>query len=164
MPTLPIVDLDRADSRILEIIQQEGRIANVDLAKRVALSPSPCLRRVNRLEETGVISRYVALLQPRTLGLGLMAYLEVMLDKRAEHARATFRQAVLDWPEVLTCYALSGQWDYQLKVITPDLETYSHFLMERVLALTVVVNVQSSFVLEQVKDSTALPLSHLGYS
>src|SRR5207244_13539711 len=105
MPTLPIVDLDRADCRILEIIQQEGRIANVDLAKRVALSPSPCLRRVNRLEETGVISRYVALLQPRTLGLGLMAYLEVMLDKRAEHARATFRQAVLDWPEVLTCYA-----------------------------------------------------------
>ena len=82
----------------------------------------------------------------------------------AEHARASFRQAVHDWPEVLTCYALSGQWDYQLKVITPDLETYSHFLMERVLAQPVVVNVQSSFVLEQVKDSTALPLAHLGYT
>jgi Lrp/AsnC family leucine-responsive transcriptional regulator len=162
MPTLPIVDLDRADCRILDIIQQEGRIANVDLAKRVSLSPSPCLRRVNRLEETGVISRYVALLEPRALGLGLTAYLEVMLDKRAELARASFRQAVVEWPEVLTCYALSGQWDYQLKVITPDLETYSHFLMERVLALSVVVNVQSSFVLEQVKDSTALPLAHLG--
>lgn len=162
MPIPPIVDLDRADCRILEIIQHEGRIANVDLAKRVALSPSPCLRRVNRLEESGVISRYVALLEPKTVGLGLMAYLEVMLDKRAEHARASFRQAVVDWPEVLTCYALSGQWDYQLKVITPDLETYSHFLMERVLSQPVVVNVQSSFVLEKVKDSSALPLAHLG--
>jgi Lrp/AsnC family leucine-responsive transcriptional regulator len=158
---MPSVELDRADRRILEIVQNDGRIANVDLAQKVALSPSPCLRRLNRLEESGVISRYVALLDGRSLGLGLTAHLEVMLEKRVEHARATFRQAVQKWPEVLVCYALSGQWDYFLKVVSPDLEHYSRFLMENVLSLPVVVNVQSSFVLEKVKEGTALPLNHL---
>lgn len=158
---MPTADLDRADLRILEIIQREGRIANVELAQRVALSPSPCLRRLGRLEDTGVIAQYVALVEPSRVGLGMIAHLEVMLDKRAEQARATFRQSVLGWPEVLTCYALTGQWDYLLKVITQDLEHYSRFLMEKVLALPVVVNVQSSFVLEKVKESTALPLHHL---
>jgi Lrp/AsnC family leucine-responsive transcriptional regulator len=158
----PIPELDRADLRMLALLQAHGRISNVELAQRVALSPSPCLRRLQRLEEIGVIARYAAVLDPKMLGLGLIAHLELMLDKRAEHARSTLRTAVTTWPEVMTCYALSGQWDYSLHVITQDLEHYSRFLMEKVLALPVVVNVQSSFVLETVKATTALPLGHLG--
>jgi Lrp/AsnC family transcriptional regulator, leucine-responsive regulatory protein len=157
----PAPELDRADRRMLALLQEDGRISNVDLAQKVALSPSPCLRRLQRLEDSGVIARYAAVLDPRRIGLGLIAHLEVMLDKQAEHARSTFRRAVQTWPEVVTCYALSGQWDYSLKVIAPDLDHYSRFLMEHVLALPVVVNVNSSFVLETVKDTTALPLDHL---
>jgi Lrp/AsnC family leucine-responsive transcriptional regulator len=158
----PTPELDRADRRILDLLQARGRIANADLARDVALSPSPCLRRVQRLEGTGVIVRYAAILDPKILGLGLRAHLELRIDKQAERARSTFRKAVQRWPEVLTCYALSGQWDYSLKVIAPDLDHYSKFLLEKVLALPVVVNVQSSFVLETVKETTALPLAHLG--
>jgi len=154
-------ELDRADCRILEIIQKDGRISNVDLAGHVALSPSPCLRRLSRLEESGIIAQYVALVDPAKVGLGMIAHCEVMLDKKAADARAAFREAVLSWPEVLTCYALTGHWDYLLKVITQDLNQYSRFVMEQLLALPVVANVQSSFVLEKVKETTALTLSHL---
>jgi Lrp/AsnC family transcriptional regulator, leucine-responsive regulatory protein len=153
--------LDRTDRRMLELLQEHGRMQVADLAPQVALSAAPCLRRLRRLEEAGVIARYAAVLDARKLGLGLTAPLEVQLDKQAEHARSTFRKAVMKWPEALACHALSGQWDYLLKVVVPDLEHYSRFLMEKVLALPVVVNVQSSFVLETVKDTTALPLALL---
>ncbi len=162
MPATPLPDLDRIDRRMLELLQEQGRMQNADLAKLVALSPSPCLRRLARLEDSAVITRYAAIVDPKKIGLGVIAHLDVMLDKQAEHARSTFRNAVQKWPEVLSGYALTGQWDYSLKVVAPDLETYSHFLMEKVLALPVVVNVQSAFVLETVKDTTALPLQHLG--
>jgi Lrp/AsnC family leucine-responsive transcriptional regulator len=162
MAKTPLPGLDRADRRILALLQERGRMSNVELAQAVALSPSPCLRRLQRLESAGVIARYAAVLDPRKVGLGLIARLDVMLDKQAEHARSTFRRAVQKWPEVLSGYALSGQWDYTLEVVAPDLDHYSRFLMEKVLALPVVVNVNSSFVLETVKDTTALPLAHLG--
>jgi Lrp/AsnC family leucine-responsive transcriptional regulator len=158
---MSLLDLDRTDRRMLDLLQEHGRMQNADLAREVALSPSPCLRRLQRLEATGVIVRYAAVVDPRKIGLGVIAHLDVMLDKQAEHARSTFRNAVQAWPEVLSGYALTGQWDYSLKVVAPDLDHYSRFLMEKVLALPVVVNVQSAFVLETVKDTTALPLSHL---
>jgi Lrp/AsnC family leucine-responsive transcriptional regulator len=158
---MPDYELDRADCRILEIVQRDGRISNVDLAGHVALSPSPCLRRLSRLEESGVIAQYVALVDPTKVGLGLIGYCEVMLNKKAPEARAQFKEAVLAWPEVLTCYALTGHWDYLLKVITQDLDHYSRFVMEKLLALPEVANVQSSFVLEKVKETTALNLNHL---
>ena len=158
MAKAALPDLDRADRRMLALLQERGRISNVELAQAVALSPSPCLRRLQRLEATGVIARYAAVLDPKKIGLGLNARLDVMLDKQAEHARSTFRNAVQKWPEVLSGYALTGQWDYSLKVVAPDLETYSHFLMEKVLALPVVVNVQSAFVLETVKESMDIPI------
>ena len=154
----PPPELDRTDRRILAILQDHGRMQNADLAPKVALSPAPCLRRLRRLEEAGVILRYAAILDPRKLGLGLAAHLEVKLDKQAEHARSTFRKAVMRWPEVQTCLQLSGEWDYSMKVVAPDLDAYARFLMEKMLALPVVVNVQSSFVLETVKDTTALPV------
>ena len=158
---MSLLDLDRTDRRMLDLLQEHGRMQNADLAREVALSPSPCLRRLQRLEATGVIVRYAAVVDPRKIGLGVIAHLDVMLDKQPEHARSTFRNAVQSWPEVLSGYALTGQWDYSLKVVAPDLDHYSRFLMEKVLALPVVVNVQSAFVLETVKDTTALPLSHL---
>ena len=158
---MSLLDLDRTDRRMLDLLQEHGRMQNADLAREVALSPSPCLRRLQRLEATGVIVRYAAVVDPRKIGLGVIAHLDVMLDKQAEHARSTFRNAVQSWPEVLSGYALTGQWDYSLTVVAPDLDHYSRFLMEKVLALPVVVNVQSAFVLETVKDTTALPLSHL---
>lgn len=154
----PPPTLDRTDRRMLAILQEHGRMQNADLAPKVALSPAPCLRRLRRLEETGVIVRYAAIVDPRQVGLGLTAHLEVRIDKQAEHSRSTFRKAVQGWPEVLTCQQLSGAWDYSLKVVATDLDAYSRFLMEKVVALPVVVNVQSSFVLETVKDTTALPL------
>ncbi|MEP7064094.1 MAG: Lrp/AsnC family transcriptional regulator [Betaproteobacteria bacterium] len=157
MPALP--ELDRTDRKLLEILQDHGRMQNSDLARKLNLSPAPSLRRLQRLETTGVITRYAAIVDPKKIGLGVTAHLDVMLDKQAEHARSTFRKAVQRWPEVLTCYALTGQWDYSLKVVARDLDQYAHFLMEKVLALPVVVNVQSAFVLETVKDTTALPLA-----
>jgi Lrp/AsnC family leucine-responsive transcriptional regulator len=157
MPALP--DLDRTDRKLLEILQEHGRMQNSDLAKKLSLSPAPSLRRLQRLEASGVITRYAAIVDPKKIGLGVTAHLDVMLDKQAEHARSTFRKAVQRWPEVLTGYALTGQWDYSLKVVARDLEQYARFLMEKVLALPVVVNVQSAFVLETVKDTTALPLA-----
>lgn len=158
MPAPPAPELDRTDRRILAILQEQGRLPVADIAPRVALSAAPCLRRMRRLEEAGVIARYAAILDPRKLGLGLTAHLEVQLDKQAEHARSTFRKAVQRWPEVLACHALSGQWDYSMKVVATDLDAYAKFLMEKVIALPVVVNVQSSFVLETVKDTSALPV------
>ena len=156
MTTLPT--LDRTDRKLLEILQEHGRMQNSDLARKLSLSPAPSLRRLQRLEAAGVITRYAAIVDPRKIGLGVTAHLDVMLDKQAEHARSTFRKAVQRWPEVLTGYALTGQWDYSLKVVARDLDQYAHFLLEKVLALPVVVNVQSAFVLETVKDTTALPL------
>ena len=156
MAALP--DLDRTDRKLLEILQEHGRMQNSDLARKLNLSPAPSLRRLQRLEAAGVITRYAAIVDPKKIGLGVTAHLDVMLDKQAEHARSTFRKAVQRWPEVLTGYALTGQWDYTLKVVARDLEQYAHFLMDKVLALPVVVNVQSAFVLETVKDTTALPL------
>lgn len=157
MAALPA--LDRTDVELLKILQEQGRMQNSDLARKLDLSPAPSLRRLQRLETSGVIIRYAAIVDPQKIGLGVTAHLDVMLDKQAEHARSTFRTAVQRWPEVLTGYALSGQWDYSLKVVARDLEQYAHFLMEKVLALPVVVNVQSAFVLETVKDTTALPLA-----
>lgn len=157
MPTPPL-ELDRTDLKILSILQEDGRIQIADLAPKVALTPAPCLRRIRRLEEAGVIARYAAILDPRKVGLGLTAHLEVQLDKQAEHARSTFRKAVMKWPEVLTCLQLSGQWDYSMKVVATDLDAYAKFLMEKVLAVPVVVNVQSAFVLETVKETTEVPI------
>jgi len=156
MPALP--DLDKTDLKLLDILQSHGRMQNSDLAKKLNLSPAPSLRRLARLEATGVITHYAAIVDPKKVGLGVIAHLDVMLDKQAEHARSTFRHAVQRWPEVLTGYALTGQWDYSLKVVARDLDAYAHFLMDKVLALPVVVNVQSAFVLETVKDTTTLPL------
>lgn len=156
--------LDRTDLRILEILQQDGRISNQELAERVSLSPSPCLRRLRRLEELGVIRQYVALVDPQKIGLGLLAYVTVKLEKRGKMPMEEFRARVQTWPEVQACYAMTGDMDYLLRVHVEDLEHFSRLVMNQLLKQPGVVDVKSSFALDRVKETTALPLKHLAAS
>jgi Lrp/AsnC family leucine-responsive transcriptional regulator len=157
------IELDRTDLRILAELQRDGRLTNQDLAERVALSPSPCLRRVRRLEEAGVIRGYVALVEPRAVGLGVVAYVNVRLEKRAPARGARipydeFREAVRDWPEVVACHAMTGDVDYLLRVHVGALEDFSRFVQDRLLRHPGVIDVRTGFALETIKDTTALPL------
>jgi Lrp/AsnC family leucine-responsive transcriptional regulator len=159
---MPETALDRTDRKILELLQRDGRLANVDLAERVALSPSPCLRRVRALEEAGVVRQYVALLDPAKVGLTLLAYVNVKLEKRGKMPIDDFSKAVQAWPEVVACYSMTGDMDYLLRVQVEDLDHYTRFMMDRLLKQAGVIDVRSNFVLERIKDTTALPLAHLG--
>lgn len=159
------IELDKIDRKILAILQQDGRLTNQEIADRVNLSPSPCLRRIRHLEEAGVIRQYVALLDPDKLGLGLLAYVNVRLEKHNDAApagsratRADFAASVAHWPEVVACYAMTGEMDYLLRVHVEDMEHFSHFMMETLLKHPAVLDVKSSFALQRVKDTTALPL------
>jgi len=158
---LTTVELDRTDLRILEVLQHDGRISNQELAERVSLSPSPCLRRLRRLEELGVIRQYVALVDPQRIGLGLLAYVTVKLEKRGKMPMDEFRARVQTWPEVLACYAMTGDMDYLLRVHVEDLEHFSRLVMNQLLKQPGVVDVKSSFALDRIKETTALPLKHL---
>ena len=159
---MPELTLDRTDRKILDILQAEGRLSNLELAERVALSPSPCLRRVKRLEDAGVIRQYVALVDSRKVGLGLLAYVSVKLEKRGEGAVKAFARAVQHWREVVACYSMTGDLDYLLRVHVEDLEHYSRFVMDSLLKHPGIIDVKSSFALERIKDTTAVPLAHLG--
>ena len=160
---MPNLDLDRIDRRILDLLQADAKLSNLDLAARVGLSPSPCLRRVKRLEETGLIRGYVALLDAQKLGLGLTAYATVRMDKHSDSPKRSalmnFRDVVQGWNEVVACYAMTGEMDYLLRVQTVDLDHYSRFVMDRLLRHPSVLDVRSSFMLERIKDTTAVPLS-----
>jgi len=154
--------MNRTDRRLLEILQRDGRLTNLELASRVNLSPSACLRRVRALEESGVIRSYAALLDAKRVGLGLLAFVNVKLEKRGRMPTDAFARAVKDWPEVLACHALTGDMDYLLRVQVADLDHFSRFVMESLLKHPGVLDVKSSFVLEEVKETTALPLSSAG--
>ena len=164
------VELDKTDRKILAILQVDGRLSNQEVAERVNLSPSPCLRRIRRLEEAGVIRQYVALLAPEKIGLGLLAYVNVRLEKHSDPGtsvpkrsaqptpRADFARSVPNWPEVVACYAMTGEMDYLLRVHVEDMEHFSKFMMETLLRHPAVLDVKSSFALQRIKDTTALPL------
>ena len=153
--------LDRTDLALLGILQREGRISNAELAERVSLSASACLRRVQRLEQAGVLAGYGALLDPARVGLGLQAFVRVQLSRHDAEAIAGFTARVNDWDEVIACHALTGDMDYLLHVAVQDLEHFSRFLLDHLLNATGVADVNSSFVLRTVKQARALPLSHL---
>ncbi len=166
---MPQIELDKTDRRILAILQQDGRLSNQEIAERVNLSPSPCLRRIKRLEEAGIIRQYVALLDPEKIGLGLLAYVNVRLEKHSDAAaapgrprgaspREDFAASVMAWPEVVACYAMTGEMDYLLRVHVEDMQHFSHFMMHTLLRHAAVLDVKSSFALQRVKDTTALPL------
>ena len=159
------INLDKTDLKILSILQANGRLTNQEVAEKVNLSPSPCLRRIRNLEESGVIRQYVALLDPDKIGLGLLAYVNVRLEKHSDppagstrSPRADFAASVENWPEVVACYAMTGEMDYLLRVHVEDMEHFSQFMMETLLKHPAVLDVKSSFALQRIKDTTALPL------
>ena len=150
--------LDRTDLRLLALLQRDGRASNADLATQVNLSPSACLRRIQRLESAGVVAGYAARLDPQALGLGLQAFVRVQLEKHGAPGIERFVRAVQDWDEVVACHALTGDMDYLLHVYVRDLEHFSRFLLDRLLDASGVADVNSSFVLRTVKASSGLPL------
>jgi Lrp/AsnC family transcriptional regulator, leucine-responsive regulatory protein len=168
------IEMDAIDRRILTILQENGRLSNQEIAERVNLSPSPCLRRIRRLEESGVIRGYVALLDAQRLGLDLLAYVNVRLEKRggpalsprgdsmparacATHAEL-FRAAVHSWPEVVACHAMTGDMDYLLRVQVEDMAHFSRFVQDQLLHHPSVIDVKTSFSLATIKETTALPI------
>ena len=154
--------LDKLDRSILRNLQQNSRETYDVIGTQVGLSPSAVLRRVKRLEDSGVIDRYVALLKPEKLGLSLTAHLNVRLEKHSEsHKRNpmdVFRASVQAWPEVVECVALSGEMDYFLRVVVQDMAHYSRFVMDTLLKHPSVQDCKTSFVLDQIKTTTALPV------
>ena len=154
--------LDKLDKLILRSLQADGRVTYDQIAEAVSLSPSAVLLRVKRLEESGVIDRYVALVKPESVGLGLTAYLNVRLEKHTEsHKRNPmdlFRASVQTWPEVVECASLTGDMDYLLRVVVADMAHYSRFIMDTLLKHPSVQDCKTSFVLDRVKATTALPL------
>ena len=151
-------EFDRSDLRLLALLQRQGRATNAELAAQVNLSPSACLRRIQRLEATGVVSGYAARLDPQVLGLGLQAFVRVQLEKHGSAGIDRFVERVQGWDEVVACHALTGDMDYLLHVYVRDLEHFSHFLLDRLLNDSGVADVNSSFVLRTVKGFTGLPL------
>lgn len=158
----PMHTLDKLDRQILRSLQADGRATYDQLAAAAGLSPSAVLRRVKRLEDAGVIDRYVALIKPESVGLGLTAYITVRLEKHLEgHKRSPmdlFRASVQAWPEVVECAALTGEMDYLLRVLVADMAHYSRFIMDTLLRHSSVQDCKTTFVLDRVKSTTAVPL------
>jgi Lrp/AsnC family transcriptional regulator, leucine-responsive regulatory protein len=156
------IPLDAVDRRILRALQRDGRMTYDVLAQEVGLSPSAALRRVKRLEESGAVAGYVALLSAERVGLPLTAYLNVRLEKHTERHKRNpmdlFRAAVQTWPEVIECASLTGEMDFLLRVVVEDMAHYSRFIMDTLLKHPSVQDCKTSFVLDRVKNTTALPV------
>ncbi|AWN75831.1 TPA: Lrp/AsnC family transcriptional regulator [Legionella anisa] len=154
--------MDRTDKKILDILQSNCQINNQELAEMVALSPSPCLRRVKLLEDNGYIKKKVALLEPEKIGLKLSVIVLVGLNSHQPAVMNQFEEAVRFLPEIVQCYLITGQSaDYVLKVIVPDLNAYQSFLLDKLTRINGVTSVQSSFILRTICETTTLPLDHL---
>lgn len=154
--------LDQIDKKILALLQENSRISNQELADRVALSPSPCLRRVKQLEQEGYINGYIALLNPEKIGLPLTIMTLVGLKSHSQASMNVFESNIKKIPEIIQCQLVTGQSaDYIIKVIVPDMQHFHDFLLNKLTAIDGVCNVQSSFVLRNIVDKTSLPLLHL---
>jgi DNA-binding Lrp family transcriptional regulator len=157
----PRLAIDAVDRRILAALQEDASATNVELAAKVGLSPSPCLARVRSLERSGVILRRVALLDPLKLGASISVFIQVALEKQNETVLDRFESAVARFPEVMECYLMTGDADYLLRVVVPDILALQHFIVGRLSKTAGVANIKSSFALKQVKYKTALPLGAL---
>lgn len=157
-----LIKLDRIDRSILAHLQENGDLSNTDLAERVGLSPSPCLRRVRLLEEAGIILRKVTVLDAKKLGLSLTAMVQIGMDRHTPDRFETFEKTVAAYPEVQSCYLITGQdADYLLQVIVPDMDGYQSLLLDRITRIPGVTGVHSSFVMRKVVDRQALPLNYI---
>ena len=150
--------IDAIDRKIVAALQEDGRMTTQDLADRVGLSASPCARRVRSLEEAGIIKGYVAVVDQGKVGLPISVFASVKLERQREEELDRFSQAILRWPEVADCYLMTGQRDYLLRIVVPDLESYERFLKDKLTRLKGVASIESSFALGQVKRSNVLPL------
>jgi len=155
---MPRKSLDATDRKILELLQADGRMSLADLAEKVGLSPSPCLRRVRMLED-GVISRYVAVLDQRAVGLPVSVFVSIKLEKQRQESLDRFAKAVEKWPEVLECYLMTGSRDYWMRVVVPDLDAYERFVKQKLTRVEGIASIESSFALEQVKYTNVLPVA-----
>lgn len=153
------MEIDRYDRQILAILQENGRISNQDLADRIGLSPSPCLRRVRTLEDAGIVTGYRAQLNAKALGYSLMALIYISMDKHTPERFENFERQILQIPEVLECLLVTGQdADYQIKVVVKDMDAFQELLLNRITRIQGVTGVHSSFVLRKVVDKTAVPV------
>jgi len=158
---MPKDDLDAIDCRIVATLQADGRLSNIELAERVGLSPSPCLRRVKRLERDGYIDAYRAVLQRERIGLGFSVFIGVKIEGHANDQALAFEKAVLAMPEVVGFHLVSCEVDYFLEVVVPDLEHYRRFLITKLLELPIVREVRSNIAIQTLKAGAPLPLAHL---
>lgn len=159
---MPITKLDAMDRRILEKIQADGSISNLELAERVGLSPSPCARRVKLLQESGIISRQITLLDQNKLGLPISIYISVSLDHQSPERLSNFDNKISGWPEVIECSLITGSdTDYLLKVVMPDMDYYQRFLLDKLNQVEGVSSIRTSFVLRRVLQRTEMPLHHI---
>jgi Lrp/AsnC family leucine-responsive transcriptional regulator len=158
---MPKDALDAIDCRIVASLQADGRLSNIDLAERVGLSPSPCLRRVKRLEREGYIGAYRAVLQRDRVGLGFSVFIGVKIEGHANDRALAFEKAIVSMPEVVAFHLVSGEADYFLEVVVPDLEHYRQFLITKLLDLSIVREVRSNIAIQTLKTGAPLPLGHL---
>lgn len=153
------IELDAIDEQILQLVQANGQLSNLEIAEQVGLSPSPCSRRIKRLEEAGVITRYVAILDPEVLGYKLTAYVGVAMDQHTQKRFGQFQRAITSMPEVLECSIVTGQSaDFLLKVVVKDMSHYEKFLLNRLTKIEGVTGVHTSFVLRKIIEKTELPI------
>jgi Lrp/AsnC family transcriptional regulator, leucine-responsive regulatory protein len=150
--------LDAKDIDILREIQNNANLTNTELAARVRLSPSPCLARVRALEQQGVVTRYVALLDAPKVGMNVSVFIQVSLEKQVESALDNFEAAMKKYSEVMECYLMTGDSDYLIRVVVEDVDALQHFIVQNLSKIRGIANIRSSFALKQVKYSTALPL------
>jgi Lrp/AsnC family leucine-responsive transcriptional regulator len=155
---MPNARLTTTDGRILELLQQNARLSNITLAERVSLSPSACLRRVRSLEKRGLIRHYVTLLDSQQLGLGISVFIQVSLEKKDQVSLKRFERVMTQRPEVMECYLMTGDSDYLMRVVVPNVAAFERFLMEYVTKIPGIAMIKSSFTLKQVKYTTSLPL------
>ena len=158
---MPNSTLDEVDRRILYELQRNGKISASELAERTGTSTSPCWRRVRHLEEAGVIQRYVAVVDPLKIGLPVTIFVHVTLEKQSQEALVQFEEAIRRCQEVMECYLMTGDADYLLRVMVPDLAIYESFLMQNLVVVPGVANIRSSFALRRIQYRTEVPLDHL---
>ncbi len=152
------MNLDKIDIRILKELQQDGSLSNVELARRVHLSPSPCLARVKALEAAGVIGRYVALANPKALGLDLNVFINISLKEQSKQALAAFEERIAEHEEVMECYLMTGDSDYLIRVAVADIAALERFILDQLTPIPGIEKIRTSFTLKQVRYKTALPL------
>ena len=155
---MPEHDLDAIDRKILAILQDDCRITMQELAERVGLSASPCHRRVKILEEKGVLKRYIALVDQKAVGLPVSVFISIKLERQKEEDLERFAKAISGWREVLECYLMTGHRDYLLRVVVSDLSAYERFLKQKLTRVSGISSIESSFALDQIKYSIALPV------